>query len=270
MTPGAWAGRARLAGGGRRREYDLRPAPSSDLSHQRRPPAERGDRLPRRPASSRDRDARASRVLPLGGGRSGARAGPRDHLHVGHVVPRRPLSGGALHRHRPRSTRPRRVGQAAWRLLAARVRERDPRPAVCTRPPVGDIRRAFAGRRHRDAARVPVPRALRAVGSGEQRRAGSRHHRVAARRQPAGLGAGAPAGGRRAGRWRRPGGRPPAGHRRPARPHRPRRGPARPRFAVGPRRARGVRAHAEDDRSTPAGSGWTRAVASTWRRRSRS
>ena len=76
------------------------------------------------------------------------------------------------HRDRARPARPRRVRQAARRLLARRVRERHPRPARRARPRPRDGRRALARRRRRDAVRLPVPRA-HASGSCSCRAAGS-------------------------------------------------------------------------------------------------
>ena len=55
------------------------------------------------------------------------------------------------------------VRQAARRLLARRLRERRARPPDRPRPRARHGRRPLARRRHRDAVRLPVPRALRAA-----------------------------------------------------------------------------------------------------------
>ena len=96
---------------------------------------------------------------------------------------RRPHAAGAG------PARPRRVGEAARRLLARRLRERRPRHDGRPRPRPGDDRRPLARRRDRDAVRLPVPRALRAARPGLQRRPGPRGPPAAARRDPARLGA---------------------------------------------------------------------------------
>ena len=83
----------------------------------------------------------------------------------------------------------------------------DPRPDGRARARERHVRRPLARRRSRDAAGLPVPRALRAARARGQRRAGTRGELAAARRHPAGLGDRAP----------------------PARPH----PPARRRRAVG-------------------------------------
>ena len=81
-----------------------------------------------------------------------------------------PHARQALHRDRAGPARPRRLGQAAGRLLARRLRQRRARPADRPRPRARDVRRALARRRRRHAARLPVPRAMRAPGPDRQRR----------------------------------------------------------------------------------------------------
>ena len=70
-----------------------------------------------------------------------------------------PALARALHGGRAGPARPRRLGQAARRLLARRLRQRPARPAGRARARARDRRRPLDGRRHRDGARLPVPRA---------------------------------------------------------------------------------------------------------------
>ena len=107
--------------------------------------------------------ARASRPLPAGGRRPGGRADPRHHVERRHLGARDAAAAGDRTRDRARPARPRRLRQAARRLLARRVRERRARPARGARPRSRDRRRPLARRRDRDAVRLPVPRAHRAA-----------------------------------------------------------------------------------------------------------
>ena len=72
-------------------------------------------------------------------------------------------------------------GEAGGGLLARGVRERRPRPSRGARAAARDDRRALARGRRRDAARLPVPRALRAPRAGFERRPRPRAPRDAAR-----------------------------------------------------------------------------------------
>ncbi len=140
---------------------DRAPRPPGLLSHARRRPADRPDPRDHRP------------LLAVGAGDRRARG--------------RPHAAGAG------PARTRRVGQAARRLLARRLRERRPRHDGRPRPRPRDDRRALARRRDRDAVRLPISRALRAAGPGLQRRPRPRGPPAAARRDPARLRVGAAA-----------------------------------------------------------------------------
>ena len=74
---------------------------------------------------------------------------------------------------RPRPARPRQLGQTTQRLLAGCVRGVAARPPRRTRRDTRDRRRAVAGRRDRDAVRLPAPRLLPAADPDEQRRTGA-------------------------------------------------------------------------------------------------
>ena len=149
----------------------------------------------RGPGAQGDRAPRPPRGLPLRGERTRDRARARDHLHVGHVGAGDALPGHAVHRHRAGPHRARRVGEAARRLLARRLRERRPRPDGDPRPRERDLRGALARRRGRHAARLPVPGALRAPGARGQRRPGPRGEPPAARRDAAAVRGGPAAAG---------------------------------------------------------------------------
>ena len=107
--------------------------------------------------------ARTSRALSDGGLRPAGRAHPRHHVERRHLGGRdaRPLP--RAHGDRARPAGPRRVGQAARRLLARRLRERRARPARGARARPRHDRRPLARRRRGDAVRLPVPRAHRAA-----------------------------------------------------------------------------------------------------------
>ena len=122
------------------------------------------------------------------------------------------------------------------RLLARGAREHRARPARRPRPRARHVRRALPRRWHRDAALLPVPRALRAARAGRQRRPRARRQPAAARRDAARLGARAAAARRHAAARARAARRGTARPRRPARWDRHRGDGPRTRDAVGPRR----------------------------------
>ena len=133
----------------------------------------------------------------------------------------------------PAGTRP--VGQAAGRLLPGRSRLRDPRPAGRPGPRPRLPGRALPGRRHRDAVRLPVPRAGRAARTRVLRRPRQGGQRLpargdAARRRPRAPAARRPVGPPGGGL---PGAAPAPGPRH--RPHRPGGVPGRLRLAQRPR-----------------------------------
>ena len=169
----------------------------------------------------------------------------------------RPVAMRLAERHTviaPDLDRPRRLGDAARRLLARRARDGHPRPAVRARDGPRDDRRALARRRRRDGLLLAVPAPGRAARAGLERRPRARGLAAAALDRPAGRLRADLARGRRPGHGRaRPRGRRAArarlGAGRPAAGDRPRAAAAR---RAG--RARGVRAHAArgDRRARPA------------------
>ena len=119
-----------------------------------------------------NRAARPLRELPDRRRGPADRARSRDHVDVrvlagGHAVAR-----GSLHRACTRPAGSRRVRQAARRLFPGCLRERYPRSGRGAGLRERNVPGAFARRGRGDAARVPVPRALRAVGARFERRSG--------------------------------------------------------------------------------------------------
>ena len=97
---------------------------------------------------------------------------------------RHPRPRPQAHRHRARPPGPRRLRQAARRLLRGRLRQRHARPARRPRHRPGDPGRSLARRRRRHAVRLPVPRADRTAGPGSARAApAARCPRCCARRR---------------------------------------------------------------------------------------
>ena len=166
----------------------------------------RGEQL----RSARGRPARPPRDLPRRRQWADRRPDPRHDqllapLGGGGGAARRLPQGG-----RAGPDRPRRLGDAARRLLARRPRGQHPRPADDDRGRAGDDRRPLARRRRGDAVLLPVPPAHRAPRAGLQRRPRPRGQPAAARRGAAGGLPAAAAGraappGRRDRRRRRPG-----------------------------------------------------------------
>ena len=168
-----------LGGNGYTREYPVeRMAPRrQDLhdlrGHVRDPAAcdRAGDLGVADPVIARSPAARPPGELPQVGHRIGARPDPRDHRQLADVGGRDPAAGAAPHGDRTRPARPRRIREAARRLLARRVRERRARPADRPRGRQGDDRRPLTRRRGGDAVRLPVPGAGGAAGARVERRA---------------------------------------------------------------------------------------------------
>ena len=140
-----------------------------------------------RPAWSTATGARSSGP----GERPGAAPAARHREQLPDLVRGHRPAGRDAHGDRARPARPRRLRQAARRLLDRRLRQRDARPALRARHRAGDGRRPLPRRRDRAAVRLPVPRALPAAGAGRQRRAGPGALRRAAGGHPARRRAGA-------------------------------------------------------------------------------
>ena len=162
----------------RRRRRGACPAPARDPSPS--PPAL--GREQERPSPSGGRPARPPRRLPDRRRGTADRPPPRDHLDLGRLARDDGAACRALHGRRPRPARPRALGQAPWRLLAGRLRQRRAGPARRPRLRERDGGGPLVGGRHRASVRVPVPGVLRAAGARLQRRARQGGPPLAARR----------------------------------------------------------------------------------------
>ena len=122
----------------RRQRLLMSPAPAFE-AHEVDLHGHRVDLPDRRQRAAGRPDPRDGQLLaPLGGGR--ASGSPADHTVIA-----------------PGPDRPRRLGDAARRLLARRARGEHPRPARRDRRRARDDRRPLARRRRRDAVLLPVP-----------------------------------------------------------------------------------------------------------------
>ena len=117
-------------------------------------------------------DSWPRRQLPDGGRGADDRADPRDRRELDDVAGGDARPGRALHGDRSRPAGPRTVGQAPWRLLAGRLRQRHPRSAGRAGPGTRHPGRPLPRRRRGHAVRLPVPGVGRTVGAGRLGRAG--------------------------------------------------------------------------------------------------